>query len=213
MESDNTKTRFLTAIGHDMRQPLHALLLYLSALDRRVKDDDAREILGKAERAAQSLASMIEALIQLARLDADKVEADSERVSLQNLFDDLVAQAPHAKADATPLYVKSDPVLLDSIMQHLISNAARHGGGNAHLSAKEVGGAVEITVRDTGPGIAPEDQDRIFAEFVRLDGAASSGLGIGLAVARKLATLLGHSIDVRSAPGEGAAFVIRAQRA
>jgi signal transduction histidine kinase len=178
-----------------------------------VKDDESRDILGKADRAAQSLASMIEGLIQLARLDAGKVEADVERVSLQSLFDDLVAQAPHASADATPLYVKSDPVLLDTIVRHLVSNAARHGGGDAHLSAEALGDEVEITVRDTGPGIAAEDQEHIFVEFVRLDGAATSGLGLGLAITRKLATLLGHKIDVRSAPGQGAAFVIRAQRA
>ncbi len=213
MEGDSSKTRFLTAIGHDMRQPLHALLLYLSALDRRVKDEETREILGKADRAAQSLASMIEALIQLARLDADRVEADVERVPLQGIFDALVANAPYATADATPLYVKSDPVLLDSIMQQLISNAARHGGGAAHVSATKVGQDVEITVRDSGPGIAPEDQERIFAEFIRLEGAPTSGLGIGLTVARKLATVLGHKIHVRSAPGEGAAFVIRAESA
>lgn len=213
MESQSAKTRFLTAVGHDLRQPLHALLLYLSALDRRVKDDEAREILGKAERSAQSLATMLENLIQLARLDADKVEAEVERVSLQNLFNDLVGPAPHAEAEATSLTVKSDPALLHTILQHLISNAARHGGGSAHLSAKKVGDKVEITVRDAGPGVAAEDHERIFAEFVRLDGAAPNGLGIGLTLARKLATMLGHEIEVRSIPGDGASFVVRAERA
>lgn len=213
MESDTSKTRFLTAIGHDMRQPLHALLLYLSALDRRVKDDETREILSKADRAAQSLASMIETLIQLARLDANKVEADIETTPLQALFDDLREQAPNAQIAATALAVKSDPVLLSSILQQLVSNAMRHGGGAARISATEIGGEVDIAISDSGPGIAEADHERIFAEFVRLDGASSSGLGIGLTIARNLADVLGHKLMVRSTPGAGATFILRAQRA
>jgi len=213
MESESPTSRFLTAIGHDMRQPLHALLLYLSALDRRVHDPDARDVLGKADRAAQSLAAMIESLIQLARLDAGKVEADLEKVSLQSLFDDLVVHAPETKADPTPLYVHSDPSLLETIMHQLIANAAVHGGGASHVSATETNGAVEIHVRDSGPGIAADDHERIFKEFVRLDGASQGGLGVGLAVASKLASILKHDLEVKSAPGEGATFIVRAQRA
>ncbi len=213
MENESASSRFLTAIGHDIRQPLHALLLYLSALERRVHDAEAREVLGKADRAAQSLANMIESLIQLARLDAGKVEADIEKVSLKTLFEDLVAHAPQITADPTPLYVQSDPALLHSIMQQLVANATTHGGGAAHVSASEHNGAIEISVRDSGPGMAPADQERIFGEFVRLDGAPSTGLGIGLTIARKLATLLKHEIEVRSAPGEGATFIVRAPRA
>lgn len=213
MDSESVKTRFLTAIGHDMRQPLHALLLYLSALERRVHDPDARDVLSKADRAAQSLAGMIEGLIQLARLDAGKIEPELERVALQGLFDDLLAHAPHASADATPLYVHSDPALLETIMHQLIANAGTHGGGKAHVSATERNGAVEIEVRDNGPGIAPEDQERIFAEFVRVEGGGNGGLGLGLTIAKGLAELMEHDIKVRSAPGEGASFVVRAKRA
>ena len=210
---DSAKTRFLTAIGHDMRQPLHALLLYLDALDRRVKDADTREVLNKADQAAQSLASMIEGLIQLARLDAGKVEAETERVSLQDLFDDLIAASPQASADPTTLYVRSDPALLQIIVQQLLSNAVKHGGGKARLSAMEENGAIEIRVRDDGPGIDATDHKRIFGEFVRLEGAAATGLGVGLAIADQLAALLNHRIEVRSKPGEGATFIVRAERA
>ena len=213
MDSESAKTRFLTAIGHDMRQPLHALLLYLSALERRVHDADARDVLSKADRAAQSLASMIEGLIQLARLDAGKIEPELERVSVQDLFDSLITHAPHASAEATPLYVHSDPVLLETIMQQLIANAATHGGGKAQVRAAEKDGAVEIEVRDNGPGIAPEDHEKIFGEFVRVDGGGNGGLGLGLTIAKGLAELMKHDIEVRSAPGEGATFIVRAKRA
>ena len=212
MDSDSAKTRFLTAIGHDMRQPLHALLLYLSALERRVQDGEARDILNKADRAAQSLAGMLEGLIQLARLDAGKVEPEFARVSLKRLFEDVIASAPHAAADTTDLYVHSDPVLLETIMQQLVANAGKHGGGSAHLSAEEKDDAVEIEVRDSGPGISPEDQERIFAEFVHLNGS-DGGLGVGLTIANKLAALMNHKIEVRSAPGQGATFIVRAKRA
>jgi signal transduction histidine kinase len=213
MESESATTRFLTAIGHDMRQPLHALLLYLSALERRVHDAEARDVLSKADRAAQSLASMIEGLIQLARLDAGKVEADLKTVSLESLFSDLLTTTPQASADTTALYVRSDPVLLGTIMRQLVDNAVTHGGGAVHVSASERSGKVEISVKDSGNGIAAEDQERIFTEFVRLGGTSSNGLGVGLTIARKLAALMKHDIEVRSAPGEGATFIVRAPSA
>lgn len=213
MDSDSSKTRFLTAIGHDLRQPLHALLLYLSALERRVTDNETRAVLRKADQAAQSLVCMIEGLIHLARLDAGKVETEFHDVDVQGIFDEMVASAPGTTADATTLKVRSDPELLRAIIQQLVSNADTHGGGAAHLSAASVGGEIEIKVRDDGPGIDPNDHTRIFEEFVRLDGAPSTGLGVGLAIAAKLASLLRHKIEVRSALGEGATFVVHASSA
>ncbi len=210
MTGDSARARFLTAISHDMRQPLHALLLYLGALDRRVHDEEARAVLSKADRAAQSLADMFESLISLARLEANKVEPEIISVSLKALFDDLIAKSRATRADVTQLHISSDPALLEIILQNLISNAIKHGGGEAHLSAHVRDGAVEIAVRDAGPGIAAEDQERIFVEFTRLDSAPADGLGLGLTIAKDLATLLGHTIEVRSAPGAGATFVVRA---
>ncbi len=213
MDGDAARTRFLTAISHDMRQPLHALQLYLGALDRRVRDEDARSVLSKAERAAQSLADMFESVIRLARLEDDKIEPDVSSVALTALFEDLVTKTPAARADATQLHVRSDPALLEIILQNLISNAVKHGGGEAHLSAQEQGAAVEVIVRDAGPGIAAEDHDIIFAEFTRLDTAPADGLGLGLTIAKRIAEILAHEIEVRSSPGAGAAFVVRAPRA
>ena len=205
MDSDSSKTRFLTAIGHDMRQPLHALLLYLSALERRVEDGEAREVLGKADRAAQALAGMIEGLIQLARLDAGKVEPELERVSLKALFDDVIASAPHAAADATELYVHSDPVLLETIMQHLVANAAKHGGGDAHLSAEENNGAVEIKVRDNGPGIAPAIFPRLFEP---LASGSPAGMGMGLVICRSIVEAHGGRLWVEPGPGAAVHFTL-----
>jgi len=213
MLSDVARTRFLKAISHDMRQPLQALLLYLGALERRVHEGEARAVLGKAEQAAQALASMFDDLVELARLDAGKVEPELGRVALEELFNAACEREPRAKADVSALYVKSDGMLLDQIVRRLVANAVRHGGGAARLSASQRDDDIEITVSDNGPGIAADHHARIFDEFERLDGASPEGLGLGLAIVRKLAGLLDHEIEVRSAPGQGSVFIVRAPRA
>ncbi|MGQ0532237.1 MAG: sensor histidine kinase [Caulobacteraceae bacterium] len=213
MDSDAARARFLTAISHDMRQPLQALMLYLNALERRVPEGEARAVLAKADHAAQALVSMFNNLIDLARIETGKVQPEFGSVSLKDLFDTALEREPRAATDTTTLYVKSDPVLLDQILRQLVSNAMRHGGGSARLSATNRDGAVELAVGDAGPGIAAEHHSRIFEEFERLEGAAADGLGLGLTIVRKLSDLLGHEIEVRSAPGQGATFIVRAPRA
>lgn len=214
--SDLAKTRFLAAASHDMRQPLHALTLYLAALKRRVREEETRGILSNAERAAQSLVSMFAVLLDLARIEANVVKPHITDVSVQEMFDRLVAENPGADVAAEPtnLFVRSDSTLIERMLRNLVANALKHGGGQARLSARERGGDVEISVRDNGPGIAPEDQKRIFDEFVRLDGRSSAeGLGLGLNIVRRLGALMGHGVELRSAQGQGATFSIRAARA
>lgn len=211
MDSDNARKRLFTAVSHDMRQPLQALLLYLGALDRRVKDDEARDILAKADRAAHALAGMFDALVLLARLDAGTITPQLDRAPVQAVFENV--QQPGVSASATPLHVRSDSDLLEIVLRQLVSNGLKHGGGAVALSAERRNGSVEIAVTDSGAGLAPEDQQRIFDEFARLEGARADGLGLGLTIARRLAALLGHEIEVRSSPGQGATFVIRADAA
>jgi|CXWL01.1.fsa_nt_gi signal transduction histidine kinase len=211
--SDLAKTRFLAAASHDMRQPLHALTLYLSALGKRVETDEARGILGKAERAAQSLSGMFATLLDLARAQAGVIKPEFTSVALAPLFDRIVAEHPGADVAAAPttIEIRSDAALLERILRNLVSNALKHGGGRARLSVRTLNGFADIEVSDNGPGIAPEDQQRVFEEFVRLDGRASAeGLGLGLAIVQRLGELLGHPIELRSTPGDGATFIVRA---
>jgi signal transduction histidine kinase len=212
MESDAARARFLKAISHDMRQPLQALMLYLSALDRRVPEGEARAILRRADQSAQALVSMFDNLTVLARIEAGKVEPALEKVSLQDLFDAAVDREPAAVADTTKLYVKSDAALLDQILRNLVSNAIKHGGGAARLSAAECDDKIEIAVSDEGAGIAAPDHARAFEQFERLDGASPDGLGLGLAIVRKLSDVLGHEVELSSARGQGATFIVRAPR-
>lgn len=210
--SDLAKTRFLAVASHDMRQPLHALTLYLSALDKRVQNADARDILAKMERATHSMVSMFSTLLDLARIQADVITPELEVFPLQEVLDRIVAE--HAdgrvKASATTLQMSTDSVLLERLLRNLVGNAVKHGGGAARIEVRALGGVVEVAVVDDGPGIAPEDQERIFDEFVRVDKTANaSGLGLGLAIVKRIADLLNLPLELRSAPGEGARFAVR----
>jgi signal transduction histidine kinase/CheY-like chemotaxis protein len=208
--SDLAKNRFLAVASHDMRQPLHALTLYLTALERRVETDEARGIVAKMDRAVHSMIGMFNSLLDLARLRADVVTPEMADAPLQQVLDAVIAEHPADKVRAAPssLILNTDARLLARLISHLTSNAIRHGGGVATIEARAVTGAAIIVVSDTGPGIAAKDQERVFEEFERLD-RSSEGLGLGLPIVRKLAELLGVSLTLDSTPGEGARFILR----
>lgn len=208
--SDLAKTRFLAVASHDMRQPLHALALYLSALERRVEGAEARDIIRKMDRATQSMVGMFSTLLDLARIQAGVVQPEIEAVRVQDVLDRIVAENPGGQVEAadTSLTANTDPLLLERILRNLVTNALKHGGGSARISARNIGDAVEISVADNGPGIRPEDQERIFDEFVRLEGRAE-GLGLGLAIVKRIADLLDAPLRVESEPGQGARFSLR----
>lgn len=208
--SDLAKTRFLAVASHDMRQPLHALTLYLSALDRRIENAEARGILAKMERATDSMIDMFSTLLDLARVQAGAVEPEIGDFPLQEVFDRLAAENPGGKIEVerTDLQLHSDAVLLERALRNLVSNAVKHGGGHARLSARVVSDRAEIVVADDGPGISQEDQARIFDEFVRLE-SRTEGLGLGLSIVRGIARALDIPLELHSAPGEGARFILR----
>lgn len=216
--SDLAKTRFLATASHDMRQPLHAITLYLSALDRRVENEEARDILKKMERAAESMVGMFATLLDLARIQADVVEPEISDFHIQDVIDRLIAEHPGrditAQYASPMLSVRTDSVLLERLLRNLISNGLKHGGGAVRVVATPVAGRLQISVIDRGPGIAPEDQGRIFDEFVRLEGkGASEGLGLGLAIVQRIADLLDLKLSVQSAPQSGSTFSVLAPMA
>lgn len=209
--SDLAKTRFLAVASHDMRQPLHALTLYTSALQRRIETGEAREILAKMERATQSMVGMFATLLDLARIQANVIKPEKTGVPVQDLIDGVVAEHPGGLVAAAPthLAIRTDAQLMARILSNLASNAVKHGGG-ARIEVSQTGADVEIAVVDDGPGIPPEEHARIFDEFVRLDGRRGEGLGLGLAIVKRIADLLGVAVRVDSSPGRGARFVVRA---
>ncbi len=222
-EENLEKTRFLAAASHDLRQPLHALGLYVKMLDERVGEPEARALLAKLETSADALSEMMTELLDLSRLDAGEVRPEISEFDLAPMVQRLVADfEPQAVARGLELHVeimnervRSDPMLLARVVGNLLGNAVRYTAtGSVRLSVRRSGDRVAIEVADTGPGIAVEEQRRIFDAFVRLgDRKADDGLGLGLSIVERLCRLLDHELELRSEPARGSVFRVELPRA
>ena len=224
--ANRAKSQLLAAASHDLRQPLHALGLYVAALAARARDSEWRGLVGSVQSAATALDLQFAQLLDLSRLEAGALRPERQSVTLAPLLARVGAEfAPQAAARrltltivATSLVVESDPVLLARILQNLIANAVRYTPrGGIVVGARRRGMRVAVEVVDTGIGIAPEHQTRIFEEFyqIRNDVAPErpeGGMGLGLAIVRGLADLLRHDIAVVSRQGRGSRFSIVAPR-
>lgn len=223
--ADRAKTRFLAAASHDLRQPIHALSLFISTLAALaakgdVRAADARGLAGKIKSVAASLAGLLNALLDVSKLDAGIVTPAKEPISLDCLFRDLHAEfAGVAKENGlewrvvgTSAWVHSDPMMLKRILGNLLSNAFRYTRkGGVLLGCRRRGETVEIQVIDTGIGIPGDQQQAVFDEFVQLHNPErdrEKGLGLGLSIVRRIAHLLGHAIRLASEPGRGSTFSV-----
>ncbi|MFO1317912.1 MAG: ATP-binding protein [Burkholderiales bacterium] len=219
--ANRAKTRFLAAASHDLRQPLHALGLFAARLSDRTRDPEDAALVQRITTSVASLESLFSALLDISRLEAGVVAADARALALDPLFERLANDfAPEAIEKGlrlavvpTTCAVHSDPVLLERILRNLVANALRYTSeGGVVVGARRRGGHVSIEVWDSGPGIAPEHLDRVFEEFYQVGNPErdrSRGLGLGLAIVRRLARLLGHDVDVASQPGRGSVFRLR----
>jgi signal transduction histidine kinase len=204
------KARFLSVLSHDLRQPIHALSLYTAALNKRVETDEARGILDKIDRAAQSSAELISRIDAYARFAAKTLEPNIEVSALQPILDEVSKNYPGVAAPQAGLQVRTDARLLRVTLERFADNAVRYGGGG-RIEVREDGDSAEISVVDDGPGIPAEEHERIFEEFVRLGGARQpEGLGLGLPIARRIAKVLNTDVEVKSASEQGARFSVRA---
>ncbi len=224
-QASAAKSNFLAAVSHDLRQPLHSLGMFVSALEQHVASGEGREMQRRVSGAFAALEGLFNELLDLSRLDAGTIEARLQPVALQPMFDRL-GDLFHAEADQrglslrfvpTRLAARTDPVLLERIVANLVSLALRytHRGG-VLIGARRRGGQTVIEVRDSGIGIAPDEKGKVFDDFYQVDNPARDrrrGLGLGLAIVRRLARLLGHEVELRSSPGRGTVFSIRLPRA
>lgn len=212
------KTRFLAAASHDLRQPIHALGLFLEALAHDGLGSPQREVLENAKAASQSSMGMLNTLLDFSRLDAGVVVPRLRSFALQPLLNKLENElAPQANAAnlvyrtrETALAVNSDPALVEQMLRNLINNAIRytHSGGIL-IGCRRRGAHVMIEVIDTGIGIAPEHHEEIFREFHQLGNPERDrrhGLGLGLAIIRGLANTLHCNVSLISRPGHGSIF-------
>ncbi|MGE3928870.1 MAG: sensor histidine kinase [Hyphomonadaceae bacterium] len=201
--------RALAIASHDLRQPLHAITLYLNALDKRVDGEEARAILSKVERAADNMSGLLTGLMDYARLRRGARQLASTEAALKPLLARAAAGASAAIVEAPDIVVRTDVDLLTETLAALVTNAQTHGGGLTRIDAQQSDGALKILVADAGPGVPPEHHADMFEPFVRLEhGKTRPGLGLGLAYARESARLLGGRLSIASAPGEGARFIL-----
>jgi signal transduction histidine kinase/CheY-like chemotaxis protein len=221
--ANHSKSQLLAAASHDLRQPLHALGLYIAALAARATDAQWRPLVASIQRAVAALEAQFEQLLDLSRLEAGALTPSYARVAVTPLIAKVAAELrpqAHAKhlalrVAATRLAVRSDPALLERIVRNLVANAIRYTDkGGILIGARPSGGAVAVDVIDTGIGIAHELQSRIFEEFFQVRATRSSrahaGMGLGLAIVRRLAALLGHRVEVSSRLGRGSRFRVLA---
>jgi signal transduction histidine kinase len=219
------KTRFLAVASHDLRQPLHALGLFVGQLRAAKLPPAETALVEKTERSVAALNELLDQLLDLSKLDVGALVAKPRPFALHDLLSRLAAQfAPSAEAKGlvltavpTSLWVMSDPLLLERILLNLITNALRYTvEGRILIGCRRRGELVELLVADTGVGIAPEHLPRVFQEFYRAtagDRGANTGLGLGLAIVKRLALLLGHRVAMTSTPGKGTIVRVYVARA
>ena len=219
--ANRAKTRFLASASHDLRQPIHALSLFSGSLLLRPMDARTAAIAEQIDKAVKSLASQLDALLDISRLDAGVIERSISSIDLPTLLSQLMDEfQPQAERKGLRLtlqglegsLVRTDPMLLQRILRNLVSNAIKYTEqGGVHLSVEPLGEKLRISVADTGPGIPESEQERVFEEFYQLNNPErdrSKGLGLGLAIVRRLTELLDIDLKLSSSLGSGSRFSV-----
>ena len=214
------KTRFITAVGHDLLQPLHAARLSLGELSDAQQQLANQRLAGNVSRALSTIEDLLSSILDISKLEAGVFVPAIQPIALGDVFEQLIAGfQPFARKKglaltwrATSAVVMSDPLMLRRILQNLIANATNYTGkGRLLLAARQRTSSVRIEVWDTGPGIPSAERDRIFEEFQR--GAASEttggvGFGLGLSIVKRMAESLDHPLELCSRVGHGTRFAI-----
>jgi two-component system CheB/CheR fusion protein len=212
------KTRFLATASHDLRQPLQTLQLLNAALRRRVSEPEARELLAREREAVDSMTGLLNSLLDVSRLEAASIQPHIEEFGIEGLFAALqnefaaIAEARNLafSVEPVPRGLRTDRTLLRQLLENLIGNAIKYtDSGSVHLACRLEGEGLVITVADTGIGIPAERLDRIFEEYYQIGQGGHYGVGLGLAIVRRIAKLLDLAIEVDSQPGRGTEFRVR----
>jgi PAS domain S-box-containing protein len=223
--ANQAKSRFLATASHDLRQPLQSLSLLAGTLRRLAAGADAREAVESLELAIRTMSRLVNALLDVSKLEAGRVKPDIRDFPLALLFRELEAEfAAAARGKGIDLVVeasgesgRSDPLLVGQILRNLLSNAVRYtSAGTVTLSCRRDGDALRIEVRDTGIGIPPDQLAYIYDEFYQVGvnpGTARDGYGLGLSIVQRLVELLKLHIGVSSEVGRGSTFAVTLPRA
>ena len=215
--SERTRNAFLQVVGHDLRQPLQAIGLFATGLERRLPNNDSSQLLEGMRSAAASMNRMLSGLMDVSRLDAGATAIEVTSLRLEALLEPIrsefsaIALSKGLDFDIPEctLVVETDAIMLESILRNLVSNAVRYTRrGRVELACGIDEDHVVITVADTGIGIPEADLDNIFQDFFTVAGSGRSaeGLGLGLGLVRRMTVLLGVSLKVTSSVGVGTRF-------
>ncbi|PWC37518.1 ATP-binding protein [Azospirillum sp. TSO35-2] len=214
------KTHFLAAASHDLRQPVQSLVLLTSALAIRLGDHPAASLVGSIEASMDALCRLLDAILDVSKLDAGTVSPTVQTVSLGAIFERLEGEYRLRAAEKgiafrsvpNSLTLCADPALLERIIRNLVENALRYTDhGRILLGCRRSAKGLRIQVYDTGIGIPQEHLERIFHEFYQVSNPTrdrGKGLGLGLAIVDRLARLLGYRVHVASWPGKGSCFTL-----
>lgn len=220
-----SKSRFLAAASHDMRQPLQAMRLFLDLLQARLQDQTLRMIADKVSEALDGGTGLLNALLDVSSLEAGLVRPQIREVAVQDLFAQLRADYDRVAAAkgltlrtmSCRVLVRSDPTLLARILGNFLANAIAHSErGSILLGCRRRGRKLWLEVWDTGPGIAPDQQEAIWEVFYQIGNPERDrrqGLGLGLPIVERMAQLLGHKVTMCSQPGKGSVFAVEVERA
>jgi signal transduction histidine kinase/CheY-like chemotaxis protein len=223
--ANQAKSRFLAAASHDLRQPMHALSLFVGQLRASRTPAERGALVQRVEDAVGSLSDLLDQLLDLSKLEAGAVQAVQEEFAIRDTLAAIETQfAPLARAKgielrirATRASIRSDPLLVQRVLLNLIANAIRYTDqGGVLVGCRKRGERLRIAVWDTGCGIPDDRRDDVFREFVQLDPerphtsgiekALGRGLGLGLAIVSRMADLLGTRIELESRLGSGSMF-------
>ncbi|MDH5446799.1 MAG: hybrid sensor histidine kinase/response regulator [Gammaproteobacteria bacterium] len=213
-----SKSKFLAAASHDLRQPLHALHLFFDALKLSTTLEEREKLYPNINYSIKSLGELLNALLDISKLDANAVDYNLQPTALGEVIDNIAREGEvEASNKGLKLRVRhcdcaveTDPVWLDRVLRNLVSNAIRYTrSGSILIGCRKRGDKVMLQVWDTGIGIPDSEQENIFVEFQQLNNPQrdrNKGLGLGLAIVKRLCKLLGHSIEVKSRMAKGSVF-------
>jgi len=224
-QANIAKSKFLAAASHDLRQPLHALMLFTSVLDESIQYPEVRKVVDQIRTSIDALQNLFNALLDVSRLDAGVIQVEKTDFFLQSLLDKLVNDFEPVASEkglriscpACPFAANSDLIQLEQILRNYLSNAIRYTvKGEIGITCVADSSNITINVFDTGPGISKNSQQAIFSEFYQLSNPErdrSKGLGLGLAIVQRISKLLEHPINVESTPGKGSIFSVSVPQA
>jgi signal transduction histidine kinase/CheY-like chemotaxis protein/putative methionine-R-sulfoxide reductase with GAF domain len=227
LELANTyKSRFLAAASHDLRQPLHALNLFVEQLQAETDAGERKRLVGRVDAAIQAMNELFNALLDVSRLDAGVLEPNLTTFPVEQLLARVestfseTAREKGLRLSVVPsgTWARSDFILLERILFNLVSNAVRYTTrGGIVVGCRRSGECLRLEVYDSGPGIPENQQQHIFREFYQVtpaeqDRRGGLGLGLGLAIVERLGQLLDHPVDVASRTGKGSRFSVTIPR-